>query len=442
MQQALPFQECSDSFVSYNGEPFAVFAGRVIGRKNLWADVKRLAASLPDRAYMINVCENRYLFCIALLAAASRGQTCLLPPSGQAAVIREIRADYPGAYAAGDGEPKLPGVDWFQVGAPDGIVHAVQPVRIDWPACRLIAFTSGSSGKPQANLHSLETLRLSANMAVGSLGLRDQVRLMVSTTPPQHMYGLETSVFWPLFSRLVLYDKRPFFPEDIRRAVAGSAWPALLVTTPTHLRHLGGGDWPNLSGVISATDTLSDQLARETADRLGQAPVEIYGSTETLSFAHRQTLSDSAWQLYPGCQLSRNAQAQTCLRAVHLPAEVVLQDSIGLQTGNRFTVLGRRGDMVKIGGKRCSLSELNRRLLDIQGVEDGFFYLQHDQAGGDRLAAVVVSKLDKQQIRTGLQPYLDQVFLPRKIHFVDAIPRTQAGKLTKSAQDALLAALA
>lgn len=441
MQQALPFLKCSDSFVSYNEQPFAVFAGRVIGRKNLWADVQRLAASLPDRAYMLNLCENRYLFCIALLAAASRGQICLLPPSGQGAVILEIVADYPGAYVAGDGDPQLPGIGWFQVGAPDGIVHAVQPVRIDWPGSRLIAFTSGSSGKPQANLHSLETLRLSANMAVGSLGLRDQVRLMVSTTPPQHMYGLETSVFWPLFSRLVLYDKRPFFPEDIRRAVVDSAWPAVLVTTPTHLRHLGGGDWPNLSGVISATDTLSDQLARETADRLGQAPVEIYGSTETLSFAHRQTLFDSAWQLYPGCKLSRNAQRQTCLRAVHLPAEVVLQDSINLQAGNRFTVLGRQGDMIKIGGKRCSLSELNRRLLDIQGVEDGFFYLQHRQVEGDRLAVVVVSRLDKQQIRTGLQPYLDQVFLPRKIHYVDAIPRTPAGKLIKSERDALLAKL-
>ncbi|AEG02524.1 AMP-binding protein [Methylomonas methanica] len=441
MQQALPLQKCSDSSVSYNEEPFAVFAGRVISRKNLWADVQRLAASLPDRAYMINLCENRYLFCIALLAAASRGQICLLPPSGQAAVIREIVADYPNAYLAGDGDPQLPGISWFEVGAPDSAAQAGRPVEIDWSASRLIAFSSGSSGKPQANMHTLETMRISASMAVGALGLQDQIRVMVSTTPPQHMYGLETSVFWPLFSRLVLYDRRPFFPEDIRCAVAGSAWPAVLVTTPTHLRHLGGGDWSNLSAVISATDTLSDQLARESADRLGLAPVEIYGSTETLSFAHRQILSDNAWQLYPGCQLSRNAQGQTYLRATHLPTDVVLPDRINLQAGNRFAVLGRQGDMVKIGGKRSSLSELNRRLLDIQGVEDGFFYLHHDQAGEDRLAAVVVSRLDKQQIRTGLQPYLDQVFLPRKIHYVDTIPRNSAGKLTKTEREALMAKL-
>ncbi|MCK9606583.1 MAG: AMP-binding protein [Methylomonas sp.] len=442
MQQALAFQECSDSFLSYNDEPFAVFAGRVIKRKNLWGDVQRLAALLPERAYMINLCENRYLFCIALLAAASRGQICLLPPSGQPAVIQEIRADYPNAYVAADCKPQLQGMIWFEVVAPDYAVQAQRPVEIDWRASRLIAFTSGSSGKPQANMHTLETLRISASMAVGSLGLWDQVRLMVSTTPPQHMYGLETSVFWPLFSRLVLYDKRPFFPEDIRCAVADSAWPAVLVTTPTHLRHLSGGDWHNLCAVISATDTLSDKLAGEVRAMLGQSPVEIYGSTETLSFAHRQTLAGSSWRLYPGCRLFRNGQGQTLLQAAHLPMELVLQDGIGLQADNRFAVLGRQGDMVKIGGKRSSLSELNRRLLDIPGVADGFFYVQYVQAGEDRLAAVVVSQLDKQQIRTGLQPYLDQVFLPRKIHYVDAIPRTQAGKLTKSAQDALLAALA
>lgn len=441
MQQAQPFQERSASAISYNDEPFAVFAGRVISRKKLWADVRHLAARLPERAYQVNLCENRYLFCVSLLAAAVRGQICLLPPSGQAAVIREIRADYPGAYAAGAGEPQLRDLAWFEVAVPDGSAQAAQPVSIDWAASRLIAFTSGSSGKPQANVHTLETMRISAGMAVGALGLRDQQRLLVSTTPPQHMYGLETSVFWPLFSRLILYDQRPFFPEDIRCAVAGSAWPAVLATTPTHLRHLNGGDWRNLAAIISATDTLPDKLAGEVRAMLGQAPLEIYGSTETLSFAHRQSSSGELWRLYPGCCLSQDGQGQTLLRAAHLPGEVVLQDRVDIQADNRFTVLGRQGDMVKIGGKRSSLSELNRRLLDIRGIEDGFFYLQHDQIGEDRLAAVVVSRLDKQQIIAGLRPYLDPVFLPRKIHFVAAIPRNPAGKLIKSERDALLATL-
>lgn len=428
--------------LSMMDDAFAVFAGRVISRQKLWADVWRLATMLPERAALFNLCENRYLFCITLLAAASRRQVCLLPPSNQRTAIQDIVSDYPDAYIASEYDPRLAGITWFEVLAPDSAERSSQPLEIAWPAARLIAFTSGSSGKPQASEHSLETLRISAGMAVSSLGLQDQTRLMVSTTPPQHMYGLETSVFWPLFSRLILHDQRPFFPEDIREVVNNAAWPAVLVTTPTHLRHLSAGDWHNLSAVISATDTLSEKLARDTHAILGQSPVEIYGSTETLSFAHRQTLCDSLWQLYPGCRLWQDDQGQTWLRAAHLPATVILHDRISLDAQDRFAVLGRRGDMVKIGGKRASLSELNRRLLDIEGVEDGFFYLQHSEVGEDRLAAVVVSSLRKQQIRQGLQPYLDEVFLPRKIHFVAAIPRNQAGKLSKSAQESLLAALA
>ncbi|MCQ8103335.1 AMP-binding protein [Methylomonas sp. SURF-2] len=422
-------------------EAFAVFAGRVISRNQLWADVGRLAAVLPERAHVFNLCENRYLFCITLLAAASRQQVCLLPPSQQAATIREILVDYPDAYIAGNRDPGLADIDWFEVPAPDGAQHSGRPLEIVWPSARLIAFTSGSSGRPRASEHSLETLRISAGMAVGALGLGDQVRLMISTTPPQHMYGLETSVFWPLFSRLILYDRRPFFPEDIREAVNDAGWPAVLVTTPTHLRHLSGGDWHNLSGVISATDNLSDKLAGETRAILGQSPVEIYGSTETLSFAHRQTLQDGLWRLYPGCRLRRDDLGRVCLRAAHLPESVALPDRINLEGQDTFAVLGRQEDMVKIGGKRSSLSELNRRLLDLDGVEDGFFYQLAGNDGEDRLAVVVVSKLEKQQIRAGLQPYLDEVFLPRKIHFVANIPRNPTGKLTRQARDALLAKL-
>jgi acyl-coenzyme A synthetase/AMP-(fatty) acid ligase len=57
------------------------------------------------------------------------------------------------------------------------------------------------------------------------------------------------------------------------------------------------------------------------------------------------------------------------------------------------------------------------------------------------LTAVVVSQLSKQAIRQALQPYVDEVFLPRKIHFVTAIPRNPAGKLVRNELDKLLAGL-
>jgi acyl-coenzyme A synthetase/AMP-(fatty) acid ligase len=401
-----------------------------------------MARSLPDRPYVFNLCENRYLFCLVLLAAASRGQICLLPPSSQMSVIREISLDYPGAYAASERIPNLPGLEWFTVKAPRSEDIALEP-RFDWNRTAVIAFTSGSTGKPKPCAHSLATFRISTNMAVNSLGLGQQQLLMVSTTPPQHMYGLETSVFWPLFSSLVLYDGHPFFPEDIRRVVETAPSPAVLATTPTHLRSLTktSGSWANLVAVLSATEALSEQLARETGSVLGQSPREIYGSTETLSFASREILRESLWQPYASSRLIQDKTGLTYLESPHLQAPVLLQDAFRIEADGQFAVLGRNTDMVKIGGKRASLAELNQRLKDIEGVEDGFCFVHVEGSSTGRLVAVVVSRLDKQGILEGLQSYVDNVFLPRKIYFVATIPRNEAGKLPQTEMEKLLADL-
>lgn len=424
-------------------EPFAYFQNRLVNRDRLWADVAALAAQLPDRRYQFNLCENRYLFCIALLAAAARGQTCLLPPSSQLAVIDELRQDYPHAYLAGDTAQAASDAEWFEVKPPQSGALDTNAIAFDWERDAVIVFTSGSTGRPKPCAHSLSTFKTSAEMAIASLGLGSQNRIMVSTTPPQHMYGLETSIFWPLFSKLLLHDGRPFFPEDIRLAVETAPCPAMLVSTPTHLRLLvkAGGNWHNLAGILSATDTLSEQLGRETRAILGQSPHEIYGSTETLSFANRETILGQRWQPYRGVRLNQQRDGTTLLQSPHLPAPIRLQDCLDIDADGRFTVLGRHGDMVKISGKRASLSELNRRLKDIAGVEDGFCYVQRQGPHQGRIAAVVVGDLDKQLIRAGFEPYVADVFMPKKIDFVSRIPRNDCGKLTQDELEKLLAAL-
>ena len=426
-----------------NNRIFALHQGKLISHGKLWSDVQALAEVLPDRAYVFNLCKNRYLFCVLLLAAARRGQICLLPPSSKAAVLREMAQDYPSVYIASENSPDTPELTWFAVTAPEANNAAIV-TNLDWQHSRLIAFTSGSTSKPKPCMHTLNSFKISAEMAVSSLGLDQQQRFILSTTPPQHMYGLETSVFWPLFSNLLLHDAHPFFPTDIQQLIETAPLPTVLATTPTHLRNLCNTDecWSKLVVVISATDVLSEKLASKTVTHLGVSPYEIYGSTETLSFASRQTLREQDWQPYHGVRLRQDATGQTCLESPHLAEAVPLQDNFSIQQDGRFSVLGRQLDMVKIAGKRSSLSELNRRLTDIDGVIDGFCFLQTHQAGEDRLIAVVVSELSKQSIRNSLRPYLDEVFLPRKIHFVASIPRNTTGKLSRADIEKLLAELA
>ncbi|MFI3185279.1 MAG: AMP-dependent synthetase, partial [Methylococcaceae bacterium] len=62
-------------------------------------------------------------------------------------------------------------------------------------------------------------------------------------------------------------------------------------------------------------------------------------------------------------------------------------------------------------------------------------------ANHGRLAAVVVSRVDKQGILDGLRPYVDTILLPRKVYFVTALPRNGAGKLPMAELEKLLANL-
>jgi len=422
--------------------PFALFQGRVISRRQLWRDVSALAERLPAKTHALNLCQNRYLFCVCLLAAASRGQICLLPSSAHQRILYDILKDYPDAYLVGEQMPEMAGVCRFEVGRPaaggGGNIHAAE---IDWARAGVVAFTSGSTGKPKPCPHSLLSLLTSARMALAALGLAASRRVMISTTPPQHMYGLETSVFWPLSSDLLLYDGRPFYPGDVQAALAAAPWPALLLTTPAHLRSLSKTRqaWTNLAGVLSATDTLPHALAAAAKAALGLEVWEIYGSTETLSFACRQALSARAWRLYPGCRLYRERnRGPVWLEARHLPEAAVLSDRLRLLDGERFAALGRDVDMVKVAGKRASLSDLNRILCEIAGVDDGVFYSVDDGSTEPRLAAFVVSSLSAAELRSALRARIDDVFLPRKIQRVATIPRSATGKFTRQALEQLL----
>lgn len=424
-----------------NPAPFAYREGRWIGRAQLWADVEWLAARLPDRPYLLNLCRDRYLFALALLAAARRGQVCLLPPSGLPGVMREILADYPDAYLVAETRPELEAWPWLPLEAPPDAGETAEP-RFEEDRTAVIAFTSGSTGYPKPCPHSLATFRASAAMALAGLDLAGKHRLLVSTTPPQHMYGLETSLFWPLYSDLAVHAGRPFFPEDIRRTLASSPLPCLLASTPAHLRALpgSGGDWPNLAGILSSTAALSKEFARRIEAAADAEVKEIFGSTETLSFACRRPALETLWRPYPNAALLQDDEGGTRLAARHLPDPLRLQDRFRIETDGRFEVLGRDSDLIKIAGKRASLAELNRRLTDIKGIEDGVFLVVKDERREFRTVAVVVSRLDRRAILEALRASLDEVFLPRTLHYLAEIPRNEVGKPVWGELEARLAA--
>ena len=434
---ALPLLGVADA-----ARPFAWRDGRAVPVAEFLADVEAVAATLPSARQAVNLCEDRYAFLVAFCAVVVRGQTNLLPPSRAPHAIDEVLAAHPGSYALGETER-------------DGLVHyvnvrcgtgdtraAVEVPEVDGEQAVAIGFTSGSTGQPKANPKTWASVH--ASTAHNTRTLSDAIGLVngtlahiVATVPPQHMYGLELSVFLPLFGPFAVHGGKPFFPADVAAALAEVPAPRVLVTTPIHLQALlrDPVHLPPLAAITSATAPLSQELAAEAEARYRAPVVELFGSTETCVIAHRRTTSETAWRVYPDIVLKPQPDG-TLVDAPYFGQPVVLQDIVELMPGHAFHLCGRNADLVEIAGKRASLADLTRRLLALPGVTDAVA-LQldaEDGCGVRRIAALVVApERSEAALLDDLRLAVDPVFLPRPFRRVTALPRNETGKLARAA---------
>src|SRR6185436_12961077 len=97
---------------------------------------------------------------------------------------------------------------------------------------------------------------------------------------------------------------------------------------------------------------------------------------------------------------------QAVARGGHLESAVTLNDVLLAEGGTRFTVQGRAADLVKVGGKRSSLSALTAELLSVPGVLDGVFWLP--EASASRVSAFAVAPgIEKAEILSCLRERID-----------------------------------
>lgn len=433
-------------------DPDAVIAwrnGQPVSVRRFLADVARVAARLPDCEHLLNACSDRYRFAVGFCAALASGRVSLLPSTYTPDTLRHLAEFAPGCQVLTDGDPAalpLPAVVFpplDEAGPAAGAPFAVPRIAPD----RLAAwvFTSGSTGTPVPHRKSWGLLVANVRAEAAALGL-DPARpaTLVGTVPPQHMYGFESTVLLALQNGAAFDAGRPFYPADIAAALARTRAPAVLVSTPFHLRMLldEGIALPAAELLLSATAPLPEELARRAEAAFDAPLMEIYGSTETGQVAIRRTAEGATWTLFPGVRLDER-DGQTWASGGHIEVPVPLSDVIERIDERRLLLKGRNADLVNIAGKRTSLGWLNRQLLAVPGVRDGAFHLPDDDGGAQvtRLAAFAVAPgLGAREVLAGLRQRVDPVFLPRPLILLDALPRNATGKLPRTECEALLAA--
>ena len=393
-----------------------------------------LAHRLPAAPCLVNLCEQRANFLVAWCAALVRGQTNLLPASRAPQVIADARACYGDNHVVDD--------EVVERALARGLPAAV-PVMPYIAAEHIvqIGFTSGTTGAPTSHAKRWGSLhyntRFNAERIRECLASAAAAANIVATVPPQHMYGTETSVLLPLLAGMAVHGGRPLFAGDVAVALSEVPAPRVLVTTPVHLRTLlaSSQEFAPVAAIVSATAPLDAALAQQVDTRFGGPLLEMFGSTETCVIATRLTARESGWRLYPGVTVEPAAD-HAWVRAAWFDQPTRLQDVVEIAADGRMLLRGRNVDMVEIAGKRASLSELTRRLLDIPGVRDAVVFQPSDteataQGVGrvHRIAAAVVAPgLDVAQILTAMARGVDPVFLPRPLLLVNELPRNELGK--------------
>jgi 3-hydroxymyristoyl/3-hydroxydecanoyl-(acyl carrier protein) dehydratase len=411
-----------------------------------FARVRDLADALPDAPFVINLSESRVGFMLGFAAALVRGQTSLLPSGQGRGDWEQLAEQYPGASIISDRE----------LGTPDAIDlkpylamgdASPRPLHIPGVPAEFIAailFTSGSTGKPTAHAKSWGQLWRGAANTMAALRWTQPLRhAVVGSVPPQHMFGLESTVMLPWHAGIPVHINKPLLPSDIEVALHQCRRPCWWMTTPVHLRPplQTTTALAELVGVVASTMSLPPTVAA-TAEAIWQVPVvEIYGSTETGALATRRTATETWWTPLPGVELTQqNDGGVSQVRAAgsHIDVPVLLADELSFKPDGQFLWLGRAADMLKIGGKRASLSALNQWIAEIPGVDDAVYFVpdasadaaSHDAAHpARRLAAFYVSStLTPDHVRKALRARVDPVFVPRPLYRVAHLPRNANGK--------------
>ncbi len=298
-------------------------------------------------------------FAAALIALWERGDNALLPAD-----------DRPETLAATDRLTRARLGDVAEGHRPDSPGRAPRWGRLDPERLALTLYTSGSSGEPQRLDKRFAQLdaELATHRALWPLG----GRLVISQVSHQHIYGLLFAVLRPLCEGAPLADTTCRYPETLHAWLATLATAenteAVLISAPPPLERLPDSiDWPavraRLAWVHSSGAPLPAVASARARDLLDAPVLEIYGSSETGGIAWRDQHHGERWTPLPGIAVRADEESQLWLSSPFIDASDWQRQADRIEPdGNGFRLLGRSDRIAKVGGKRLSLTAMDRAL--------------------------------------------------------------------------------
>jgi len=378
--------------------------------------------------------------------------------------------------AARAGCPTLTTVAYFQTDAPDGVEARAAKKRAQFAGVdtaaddtALIAFTSGTTGKPKGTMHFHRDLLAACDCWPRSMLRVAPGDLFTGSPPLAFTFGLGGLLLFPLrYGASTLLLEKPA-PDALLAAIAQYR-PTVLVTAPTSYRAMalraGDFDLSSLKRCVSAGEALPAATRKLWEDASGVLIFDGTGTTEMFHIfishdeasakpgatgvpvpGYRACVMDDSGQPLPpgkvgrlavkgptGCRyLADERQLQYVKGGWNYTGDAYLVDSDGY-----FVYQARTDDMIVSAGYNIAGPEVEGALLANPAVAECGVVGVPDPERGQIVKAFVVLKAGHapdDKTATALQEYVKQSIAPykypRAIAFVDALPRTETGKLQR-----------
>jgi len=382
--------------------------------------------------------ENSYLFIVALLASLHAGKTPVIPGHSRVSLLEEQQSLFSGVLS--DQTLSFHGklivvVSSHQAANSWAPLPTIDDTRV------VELFTSGSTGTPRRVIKPIASLDREAILLADRFGQCLTGCSVVASVVPQHLYGLTFRIVLPMAMGLPLHAAMLYYAEQL--AALPHDKPYLFISSPAFLKRLDTAlTAPPVRMLISAGGMLPWCDVSTTHGWLNIWPDEIYGSTETGILAWRHRQEDSVpWRSFPGVVFHHESEtSRVTSPLIHEAEGLQLDDILHFDKEGLFSIVGRRGRVVKIEEKRISLNEVERRLLELEGICEAAA-LPVARGGRHGIGVLLVLDDDARQRwqhqgkkaqefawRRALRPWLEPVAIPRYWRIIDEIPVNSMNK--------------
>jgi O-succinylbenzoic acid--CoA ligase len=322
-----------------------------------------------------------------------------------------------------------------------------EPLEVDDVA--VVLATGGSTGSPKGVLLTRGALQAAAERQGERLG---PPGLWVLALPAWHMGGLQVLVR-ALHGRvppMALDLGRPFSPEAFgaltevaRQRADAEGVPLYVSLVPTQVARLvaaGTGHLAAYDGVlVGAAAAPPELLAGLRQDDIRM--LESYGMSETCGgYAYDGVpIRDVSVELVghtitvSGPTLFSGYRSRPDLTRQALVAGRFRTPDLGRWNDGRLELLGRADDMIVTGGEKVGPNAVAGVLL-ASGAAEAAVLGVPDQEWGHAVVAFVVAEdtVDPGTLREAVRRQLGRAAVPRRIHLLDELPTTPAGKLDRA----------